>query len=204
MEYVEFIKDQLITWWQFTLVGIIAIIGLIVNLFDGDKTKERVNFKYKEMPHMKPILIPTAGKGFFGAFWLWLIGTRHWEVTKDFHFSLGKDNFVIPKGFQFDGASVPKFLSAWLSPVGVLLIGGLVHDYAYKYQTLLLKGKKNVGPWLVDQKTDKLTQKQADVIFRDINIEQNGFVVMNYLAYWALRVGGFVAWNGHRKRDESK
>jgi hypothetical protein len=69
---------------------------------------------------------------------------------------------------------------------------------------LLKKGKKTVGPWLVEQKTDKLTQKQADVIFRDINIEQNGFVVMNYLAYWALRIGGFVAWNGHRRREQNK
>lgn len=193
MEYVEFVKDQLITWWQFTLVGIIAIIGLIVNLFDGDKTKKRINFKYEEMPHMRPILIPTRDKGFFGALWMWLLGTRHWEVVKDFHFSLGKDKFVIPAGFQFDGASVPKFLSAWLSPVGVLLIGGLVHDYAYKYQTLLKKGKRT--------SRNKLTQKRADEIFRDINIEQNGFVVMNYLAYWALRAGGFIAWRGHRKRD---
>lgn len=193
MEYVEFVKDQLITWWQFTLVGAIAIIGLIVNLFDGDKTKKRINFKYQEMPHMRPILIPTRNKGFFGAFWMWLLGTRQWEIVKDFHFSLGEDEFVIPKGFQFDGASVPKFLSAWLSPVGVLLIGGLVHDYAYKYQTLLKKSKKSC--------LNKMTQKQADVIFRDINIEQNGFVVMNFLAYWALRVGGFVAWRGHRKRD---
>ena len=24
---------------------------------------------------------------------------------------------------------------------------------------------------------------------------------MNYLAYWSLRIGGFVAWNGHRKRN---
>ena len=22
---------------------------------------------------------------------------------------------------------------------------------------------------------------------------------MNYLAYWSLRIGGFVAWRGHRK-----
>ena len=27
---------------------------------------------------------------------------------------------------------------------------------------------------------------------------------MNYLAYWSLRIGGFVAWNGHRKRDAKK
>ena len=37
-----------------------------------------------------------------------------------------------------------------------------------------------------------------DEIFRDINIEVNGFYLLNYLAYWALRVGGFVAWNKHR------
>jgi len=71
------------------------------------------------------------------------------------------------------------------------LMGGLVHDYAYKYETLLRKyGKETMGV---------LTQKKADEIFRDINIEQNGFQFLNYLAYWALRIGGFMAWNGHRK-----
>ena len=45
-------------------------------------------------------------------------------------------------GFQFDGASIPKFLHPFFSPVGVLLMGGLVHDYAYKYETLLMKNKK--------------------------------------------------------------
>ena len=37
---------------------------------------------------------------------------------------------------------------------------------------------------------------------RDICIEVNGFYTMNYLAYWSLRIGGWVAWNGHRKRDK--
>jgi hypothetical protein len=40
-----------------------------------------------------------------------------------------------------------------------------------------------------------------DRIFRDIGIQVNGFHLLNYLAYWALRIGGFVAWNGHRKRN---
>jgi len=44
-------------------------------------------------------------------------------------------------------------------------------------------------------------QKQADKIFRDINIEINGFYFLNYLAYWALRLFGWFAWNGHRKRN---
>ena len=38
-----------------------------------------------------------------------------------------------------------------------------------------------------------------DAVFRDINIEVNGFYFLNYLAYWALRIGGWVAWRKHRK-----
>jgi len=97
------------------------------------------------------------------------------------------------KGFQFDGASVPKFLASWLSPVGILLAGGLVHDYVYKYTVLLKKNKKDTS--------EPMNQKQADELFRDINIEQNGIHVLNWAAYLALRAGGFVAWNGHRKRN---
>jgi hypothetical protein len=187
---MDFIVEQLVTWWQFTLVGVLVIIGWIVNLFGVDNKTKRLGFEYSEMPHMQPVPIPTSGKGFWGAVWMWLMGTRHWVIAKDFVFKIDEVEYVIPKGFQFDGASIPKFLHTWLSPVGVLLMGGLVHDYAYKYETLKKKGKGTYGI---------LTQKDADVIFRDINIEQNGFHFLNYLAYWALRLGGFVAWNGHRK-----
>ena len=38
-----------------------------------------------------------------------------------------------------------------------------------------------------------------DAVFRDINIDINGFYFLNYLAYWALRIGGWVAWRKHRK-----
>ena len=108
-----------------------------------------------------------------------------------------KSNTLFPKGFEFDGASIPKFLHTWLSPTGVLLMGGLVHDYAYKYETLKKKGK---GTW------GKMNTERGwlDKFFLDINIEQNGFHFLNYLAYWALRVGGFVAWNGHRKNEKKK
>jgi hypothetical protein len=187
---MDFILEQLVTWWQFTLVGILVILGWVVNLFGVDNKKKLIGFEYDEMPQMQPIPIATKGKGFWGAVWMWLMGTRHWVIAKDFVFKIDEVEYVIPKGFQFDGASIPKFLHTWLSPTGVLLMGGLVHDYAYKYATLKRKGKGTYGI---------LTQKDADVIFRDINIEINGFHLLNYLAYWALRVGGFVAWNGHRK-----
>jgi len=124
---------------------------------------------------------------------MWLLSTRNWEITKDWKYNINGTEYVIPAGFTFDGASIPKFLRTFFSPVGVLLIGGLVHDYAYKYKTLLESNKKKT--------MGELTQKKADEIFRDINIVVNGFYVMNYLAYWSLRLGGFVAWNGHRKRN---
>ena len=177
-------------FWMWTVLIALIIIGFIINLFDK-KVGTRVNFKYSQFPTMRPIPIKTKGKGFFTMIKMWLLGTRHWEIANDFKYELNGKEFVIPAGFKFDGASIPKFLHPFLSPVGVLLIGGLIHDYAYKYQTLLKSNRKDT--------LGVITQKEADIIFRDINIEINGFFLMNYLAYWSLRLGGFMAWNGHRK-----
>ena len=185
-------------FWQWTILIALIIIGFIVNLFDKKDNSNRVNFKYAEFPHMKPIPIKTKGKGFWKGILLWLLGTRQWEIVKDFNYSLGGSQYVIPAGFKFDGASIPKFLHTFLSPVGVLLMGGLVHDYMYKYEAQLIHNKNYLIP---ENKSDieSVTQKKADQIFRDINIEINGFFFMNYLAYWSLRLGGFMAWNKHRK-----
>lgn len=185
--------EILLDYWQFTLVAVIIGAASIVNYFDKD-VDTSITFTQTGMPNMEPIGIPTKGKGFWGAIYVWLMVTRTWRITSDFHFKIDNVNYVIPKGFEFDGASVPKFLRSWLSPMGVLLIGGLVHDFMYKYEIILRKGKK--------KSTSVSTQKEADRIFRDININVNGFRFINYLAYYALRLGGFVAWNGHRKNNK--
>ena len=177
-------------FWMWTVLILVVITGLIINLFDKKKINE-INFKYKEYPLMKPLRIATKGKGFFRMILMWLLGVRHWEIAEDFNYEINGEKFVIPAGFKFDGASIPKFLHTFLSPVGVLLMGGLVHDYAYKYETLLKINKAET--------MGVLTQKKADQIFRDINIEINGFYLMNQLAYYSLRLGGFLAWRKHRK-----
>ena len=189
----ELIIDLVTRFWQFTVLGILIIVGLVINLTDKFMKGKKVDFSYDEYPHMQPIRIPTKDKGFWGAIILWLLGVRTWTITKDFKYKLRGQEYVIPKGFTFDGASVPKFLASFLSPVGVLLIGGLIHDYAYKYAALKPADKKD--PLLI------LDQQHADKIFRDINIEVNGFHFLNYLAYYGLRVGGFLAWNKHRKNN---
>lgn len=195
---MEFIIGLAIKFWQFTVLAILIIISFAINLIDKKLNRNLLNkrefeFSYEELPHMQPIRIRTADKGFWGAIWLWLMTVRHWTIVKDFTYTINGEKYVIPAGFTFDGASIPKFLASFLSPVGVLLIGGLIHDYGYKYKTLLKADKKSTCG-------DK-DQKWMDETFRDINIKVNGFGFLNYLAYWALRIGGFVAWNGHRKRD---
>ena len=187
---MELLITLAMKFWQWSILIALIIIGFVVNMFD-EKIDSRINFKYSQFPTMRPIPIKTKGKGFFKMILMWLLGVRHWEIVNDFDYELNGEKFVIPAGFKFDGASIPKFLHTFLSPVGVLLIGGLVHDYAYKYETLLKKNKKDT--------MGVITQKKADEIFRDINIEINGFYLMNYLAYWSLRLGGFMAWNKHRK-----
>ena len=185
---MEILITLAMKFWQWSILIALIIIGFIINLFDK-KVDNRVNFKYSNYPVMTPIKIETKGKGFFKMILMWLLGVRHWEIAKDFEYELNGTKYVVPSGFVFDGASIPKFLHMFLSPVGVLLMGGLIHDYAYKYAAL--KPKK--GALLL------LDQKKSDQIFRDINIEINGFYLMNYLAYWSLRLGGFMAWNKHRK-----
>jgi len=66
---MELILGLAIKFWQFTVLAILIIIGFIINLFDK-KIDNRVNFKYEEYPHMKPLRIATKGKGFWSAIWL--------------------------------------------------------------------------------------------------------------------------------------
>ena len=189
---MELVIALAMKFWQWSILIAVVIITSLINLLDKKKSSN-LKFSYKEMPELKPIAIPTKGKGFWKGLAMWLLSTRNWQITKDWHYSIDGTDYVIPAGFTFDGASIPKFLRTFFSPVGVLLIGGLVHDYMYKYTAC--KPSTTKGSLLI------VDQKMADQLFRDINIVVNGFYTMNYLAYWSLRIGGFVAWNGHRKRN---
>ena len=187
---MEILLDLAMTFWQWTVLAVLVLIGFIVNKVDK-KEETLVGFKYKFMPVMSPLPIKTKDKGFWKGILMWLLGTRKWKIEQDFNYTLNDVEYKIPAGFEFDGASVPKFLATFLSPVGVLLMGGLVHDYGYKFATLMKKDGSTIGYH---------NQKYMDGLFRDICIEVNGFRVLNYLAYWSLRLAGFVAWNGHKKR----
>ena len=111
---MELIITLAMKFWMWTLLIALIIIGFIINLFDK-KVDTRVNFKYSQFPTMRPIPIKTKGKGFFTMIKMWLLGTRHWEIANDFEYEVNGEKFVIPAGFKFDGASIPKFLHPFLS-----------------------------------------------------------------------------------------
>ena len=196
---MEIIVTLATKFWQWSILIAVVIITFLINLLDKKK-KNDLTFHADEMPELKPVPIKTKGKGFWKGIVMWLLSTRNWEITKDWKYRINGNEYIIPAGFIFDGASIPKFLRTFFSPVGVLLMGGLVHDYMYKYQAQLVYNKNYQVPEL-PVTTVPVNQKRADQIFRDINIVVNGFYSMNNLAYWSLRLGGFMAWNKHRKVD---
>ena len=74
--------------------------------------------EYKKMPLIQPMPIPTRGKSIFRAIWIWMMHSRKWLVAEDVDFTINGENFVIPKDFIFDGASIPRIFWVLLNPIG--------------------------------------------------------------------------------------
>jgi len=152
------------------------------------------------MPRMSPLRIETKGLSWMKAWWVWLTTTRKWILDEDWYFYIVilDISVMIPKGFIFDGASIPKFLRMFFSPVGILLLPGILHDFGYKNRFLLLVND-------ITGETCKTMESYArwdwDILFRDVAIQVNGFEIINRGARFALVIFGGFAWRGHRKND---
>lgn len=101
----------------------------------------------------------------------------------------------IPKGFLFNGASIPRQLSSLYLPHGILYLGAFHHDFLYSYGGLIVFTEEMQEMVFV-----QCNQKQSDTIFYHINEEVNHFKTATYPAYLALRMFGFITWNHCRKK----
>ena len=152
-----------------------------------------------EMPVIIPLPIETKGKGFFQKIWAWITEVRSWKLAENWEYELKGTRIVIPKGFIFDGASIPRPLWGILSPTGLLLIPGLIHDFGYRFDYL----------WAVIPDTEsgyikiheQAGQKYWDEVFYYLGMEINGIKTINFIAWLALSTMGFLAWNANRKRN---
>ena len=136
------------------------------------------------------------GKSIARAFLAWLPAPK-WRLLEDFCYQLPDGTkIVVPKGFEFDGASVPRLFWIIMSPVGLLFIPGLIHDYAYKNGCL----------WAVNE-TGQLsaygenTKWRWDLLFRSVAHQENGPRILHNVAWLGLLVWPFAWWS--RKRGQT-
>lgn len=156
----------------------------------------------EQMPKIRPCLLGDD-----------VTGPRVYELLEDWIYPdhpLGP--ILLKRPFFSDLASIPKYVPRWvISPSGYLFLAGFVHDYLYKNQFFYVE--KRIGPKyleVVDPPFAEPTyikywtdRKRADEIFKEIaNISYPKQKKMTALATGALVVGGWAAWNDHRKNDQ--
>ena len=151
------------------------------------------------MPSLKPVPIPTKKqKSLLHKLVVFVFNVRKWELAENWHYEIDEETkLILPKGFRFDGASIPKPLWALLSPVGLLLIPGLLHDYGYTYNQIWKLG--NDGCPVAYQKG--AGKDYWDRLFKDVGNESNGLWLLNLIAWAAIRMGGRERWNEHRENE---
>ena len=179
----------------FTVCVFLVIYVLLFIAYQILKPEADSCIDKENMPQLRPIPIHTKNqKHWLLRVMVWIFEIRKWELMEDWHYQLDKDVIiVVPKEFEFDGASIPRPLWALLSPVGLLMIPGLIHDYAYQHNELLQ----------LDANGDKIPYKKGsgkdfwDDLFFKVSIEVNGLPVLSLIAWFALFVGGWKAWNKH-------
>lgn len=109
-----------------------------------------------------------------------------WQTVAPFRVRLcdGRE-ILIPEGFVFDKASVPRMVW-WYLPRDDrrVIIAALVHDYLYFTQ-------KIAGQWI--------TRQEADELFYQLIRHAKMRYTKSQAAYWAIRAGGWVHFNKRAK-----
>ena len=107
-------------------------------------------------------------------------GNKYWYVFKDFEMS----DFIIPKGFKTNLASVPRMLWFIFPTFGTWTTPSIIHDYLYATSNEL-----------------KYTRKKADIKFRDLCIKYGTPKWKAQLFYYVVRTFGYF---NYKKRKNSK
>ena len=92
-------------------------------------------------------------------------------------------DLVVPRGFESDGASVPRFFWRYVFPPGEprALRAAFLHDYVYR---------EHPTGW---------TRKKADKMFLAVMLADGMDKSSAKKAYWGVRIFGYRSWiNGGR------
>lgn len=151
-----------------------------------------------EMPHISPVLF-SFDCGYLKRILHWLFYTRKWQMVEDWYFVLfNGETILIPKGFQFDGTSIPKPFRFLLSPTGILFIPGIIHDYAYIHNRLVGATFREDGKRILFPYQSGAGKMCWDYLFKQIGHQVCKLYVIPYITWLTLVLFGFFAWYKHR------
>jgi hypothetical protein len=111
------------------------------------------------------------------------IGPRTWRLHEDWHYTTPQDlHIVIPKGFEFDGASIPRALWPIATPSGSLFLASIIHDWGYQHGYVILEDGERVpkGRWYFDDLFHEMAKARGAAI--------------GHAAWAAVRLFGFSSW----------
>lgn len=140
-----------------------------------------------------------------------ILNDHEFELVKSFVFKWDDDGrlfrITIPKGFVFDGASVPRI--CWtltgLLPTGIHLGAACIHDYLYQKRGRL--NQREVCLRRLDKNTEVREEdkwlpvqgvwdrKQCDDMFLKVMKVAGETMWKAQTMYWAVRTFGAAAWD---------
>lgn len=145
-----------------------------------------------EMPRIQPIPFKNGE------------AHRRWELTADWHYSKWNNSMIIiPKGFIFNGASIPKMFSSVFASTGILFLASLVHCHLYQYRWIWVIKRDADGEFYpLNKERFYINKSLADDIFKEIAlISYPDYSKSIWVAKKALTLGGGSAWNACRKAE---
>jgi hypothetical protein len=154
--------------------------------------------KERRFPAIRPLVQPNP-KSWLSRIRLFFTFRRKFEIVEDYVvWSEYLQKFVfIPKGFVFDGASVPKVLNSIYQSTGMLFYGASVHDHGYRYMCLV-HVNKGTGELYVKH----YPKSELDEIFRHLCAEESGLSTASGVATFGLTLFGFTGWGEARKNGK--
>ncbi len=115
---------------------------------------------------------------------------REWMVLEDYIYKRGSLTIVVPKGFVYDGASIPRIFWRLIGPpmAGKYAHAALLHDYLCVY-----RGYKLHGKWVA------ITRQQADDFMLTVMVEDDVDWWRRNAMHKAVRTAGGRVWNKRSK-----
>ncbi|HEY0155467.1 MAG TPA: DUF1353 domain-containing protein [Longimicrobium sp.] len=106
-----------------------------------------------------------------------------WRLDRTYLYHGRLCTIVIPEGFRFDLASVPRAVWWLIAPFELSIAAPLVHDFLYRYGGMLASGQV-------------LIRSEADTLFAELMERERVPAWRRVLAYRAVRMFGRSSWKG--------